>query len=302
MSPSRSFHPEIIESCRKGVTFRATSSVRPDFWRAMAHGNWERDTLRVFDDFVDENTLFYDIGAWMGPTTLYAAPAAGGVVSFEPDPVAFQELTRNVGLNSAEAWADEITLYNQAVGRSAGTMRIGSREGFGQSVSSALYHDAADSTEVEVVSIDSLADDPRLRHKRAFVKIDIEGGEYDLLQDRVRLLEREDSILYLSMHPRILRRRERADSRQTPMAMVRRRRAFLRRHHEVFASLPFRYYYSADGTPLNLRQQFAQALLLGKFQREIVCTHQPWKGPARLELQPSQRSRRSGSPIRRRAA
>lgn len=269
---------EILEVRLNGRAFRVTSEVRPDFWRAMANGRWEVETLRIFDEFLDGETVFFDIGAWMGPTTLYAAPAAARVICFEPDPVAFAELSRNIGLNQNELWAERIQAVNSAVGVDAGTMRIGSREGLGESVSSALYADEANSVEVDVVAFDSLADDPRLDGRKVFVKIDVEGSEYDLLRHPSRLLARPESVLCLSLHPRILRRRERAASGHSPLAMIRRRLGFVKRHREIFAALPYQHYYAANGKPLHLGWQLCRAFFLGKFEREIVCTHQPWDG------------------------
>ena len=205
--------------------------------------------FRLFDEFIDGETVLFDVGAWMGPTTLFAAPAAAQVVCFEPDPVAFAELARNIDLNQDEPWAARVQAVNSAVGRDAGTMRIGSREGLGESVSSSLYAEEANSVEVDVVAFDTLADDPRLEGRKAFVKIDIEGGEYDLLLEPSRLLARPGSVLCLSLHPRILRRGERAKSGRTPWAMVRRRLDFVRRHRRMFEALPFQYYYTARRPP-----------------------------------------------------
>ena len=44
--------------------------------------------------------IFIDIGAWIGPYTLIAASMGMKVYAFEPDKVAFQELKKNIELNS----------------------------------------------------------------------------------------------------------------------------------------------------------------------------------------------------------
>jgi FkbM family methyltransferase len=282
MSASPVLLPRLVESCRKGRYFRASSVVRPQFWKRMQEGRWEKRTLKVFDSFIDAQTLVLDIGAWIGPTTLYAAPAAAGVICFEPDPVAYEELLANLHLNRDEDWARRVHPVNRAVGRTPGRLRIGSPEGLGQSVSSALYPDVAGSIEVDVMPLAELASDPRLDGHRLFIKIDIEGGEYDLLESPFPLLARPDTVLHLSLHPRILRRRERAASSAWPWAMLQRRLRFVKRHRDLLQRLPFRYYYTPEGRPLNCARELLQALIPGTFQREIVCTHQPWGGPDAL--------------------
>jgi FkbM family methyltransferase len=267
--------PDTLEVCLEGRTFRVSSAVHGDFWRAMAAGRWEVDTLRLFDEFIDADTVVFDVGAWIGPTTLYAATMAAAVASFEPDPVAFEELRRNVELNRKEPWWERITMANKAVDVVSRTMRLGSQDGFGQSVSSALYCDAVECIEVETVAFDSLADDPRLTGRKAFVKVDIEGGEYELLLQPSRLLARPEAVLCLSLHPRILRRRKRADSSSLPWAIIGRRWSFVRTHWKLFQTLPFQYVYRLDGRPLVLWQQMVRAFVFGKFEREILATHQP---------------------------
>lgn len=268
--------PDTIEVRLNGRSFQVSSGAHDDFWHAMAAGRWEGDTLRLFDSFVDGDTVVFDIGAWIGPTTLYGATLAAAVVSFEPDPIACEELGRNVNLNRAEARGERITVVNKAVGAVAGRMRLGSPEGLGRSVSSAFYGNEAESVEVDAIAFDSLADDPRLTGSKAFVKIDVEGGEYELLMQPARLLMLPETVLCLSLHPRILRRHMRMHSGMSPWAMVHRRWSFVKAHWKLIKTLPFQHFYRIDGRPLTLWRQMARAFVLGKFEREIVATHQPW--------------------------
>ena len=53
----------------------------------------------VFDSNIDEQTLFIDVGGWIGSTSLYAAQIAKKTLILEPDPIAFKRLKGNLGLN-----------------------------------------------------------------------------------------------------------------------------------------------------------------------------------------------------------
>ena len=54
------------------------------FWARVAAGGWEPDSFALIDRFVTPGTTFVDIGAWIGPLTLYAASVACEVLAIEP--------------------------------------------------------------------------------------------------------------------------------------------------------------------------------------------------------------------------
>lgn len=86
---------------------------------------WETDTFDTIDRYVHGGT-FVDIGAWCGIFSLYAASVAREVYAYEPDPVAFDLLTRNIAANkitnitavNAAVWQsnDGVTLYTHPEG------------------------------------------------------------------------------------------------------------------------------------------------------------------------------------------
>lgn len=48
----------------------SVDDTHSDFWRLLQAGKWEATTLNVFDRYIDAETVFVDVGAWIGPTTL----------------------------------------------------------------------------------------------------------------------------------------------------------------------------------------------------------------------------------------
>lgn len=77
----------------------------PEFWDSVINGMWEPDTFRLIRavHLARPNGIHLDIGAWVGPTALFAAHFAARVVALEPDPRAFSELLANIQLNPSIA-------------------------------------------------------------------------------------------------------------------------------------------------------------------------------------------------------
>lgn len=170
------------------------------FWDAMASGRWEATTFRTFDRFLKPEATFLDIGAWIGPTALYAATRCRRVIAFEADPTAAATFRANVAANPA--LAPLITLHERAVAPAEGTVRMGARNAQGDSMSSLLLGDADVTWTVETITPAVIAAmlDPG---EPAFVKIDIEGGEYGLAEALAPLAQRPNTAVLLSFHPRV---------------------------------------------------------------------------------------------------
>lgn len=166
------------------------------FWDGVISGGWEPETYEAMDRFLDKEHSYIDIGAWIGPTVLYGAQKAKICYAFEPDPVAFAELERNVKLNPD--LKDKIVLYNQAIGPGDGIMMLGARGELGDSMTSILWD--KDRIEVRMMSLPSLCILEAIDDLN-FIKIDIEGGEKSLLPSIKGFLNREKRpTLHLSLH------------------------------------------------------------------------------------------------------
>lgn len=177
-----------------------SSAWNDKFWQRAAGGEWERDTLDFVAGHIGPDTVVLDIGAWIGPITLLAAKRAARVIAVEPDPVARSLLTGVVARNT-----DNVTIIAAAVGSERGMLTLYAETEFGDSKTTALKAGDETTIEVEMLALRDIvamapADTP------LFIKMDIEGSEYDLTDELALVVAERQAILHLSIHPRILAR------------------------------------------------------------------------------------------------
>lgn len=161
------------------------------FWKQFADGSWEPGTFRIFDKFLTKESVMLDIGAWIGPTALYAASRAKQIFAFEPDPVAYRLLCTNLDLNKIE----NVIPYPVAVSDKWTGIPFGPKTGYGDSMSSQIWAKDSDA-KVPAVSFSALVIDI----KPDFIKIDIEGGEKFIFPGSKSALDAIRPTLHLSLH------------------------------------------------------------------------------------------------------
>jgi len=254
------------------TAFKVDATDKPEFWRSVNDGLWEPETYEVFDRFIDADTVFLDVGAWIGSTALYAAQTAKETHAFEPDPVAFDQLKKNTSANIGEDWHENISLHPEAVAPENGTMTMGSRAEAGDSMSSALLGDDTDAWKVKTTALGDFLNEKSLKGEKLFLKIDIEGGEYKLIPAIKDLLKRENCAVYLSLHPEFLLEHLRSEV-SGPLKEFKVRRLFWKRHYRLLRSLPFKHVTHTNGKPVNRFKSLTKALLLAEFTHSIVASN-----------------------------
>ncbi len=177
----------------------AVAAERPEavkFWKKAILGRWEADTFRFIQEFADHTTTFVDIGAWIGPMTLFASRHAGRVLALEPDPVAHKELVENILLN-----ATNVDDWHVGIDNAEGHLTLYAPNGLGRSITSSLRSDGATQIQVPTVTFEQVSARIAGAGKVA-VKIDIEGHEYRVIDNLVRFVLQHGASLHLSVHPR----------------------------------------------------------------------------------------------------
>jgi FkbM family methyltransferase len=146
-------------------------------------GVYEPDVTHMIDATVDKNTVFVDVGANVGIHTIYSGRVmqrAGQILCFEPNPIVFDNLRKNIQINgmSDTAKSHRIALSNNSGKASFSSMennhRVGAlcvegQENFGK-----------DTYEVDTATLDSYLDTSS--SKRHVIKIDVEGTEHLVLE------------------------------------------------------------------------------------------------------------------------
>lgn len=203
-----------------------------NFWDKVNDGRWEPRTFAVLDRLLTTGKTYCDIGAWIGPTVLYAARNCRQVYCLEPDRVAYRFLLQNIQLNRLE----NVMPFNLALAAEEGLQRMASPRGKrGDSMTSLLVPDGARGMDVLCLTWENwlnLIGRPVLDT----IKMDIEGGEFNLLPEMSGYLDEHRPQLYLSLHPHLLPEAERVKN----MAVV------------VAALKMYRGCYNRDGEKIEL--------------------------------------------------
>jgi len=171
---------DALKEAHEKLLRRAARNERAQFARGLMQGILSM--LRPGDVVIDCGA---NVGAVSGPL----AETGATVHAFEPDPFAFGELSKRV------AGMDNVILHNAAVGVTAGSVRLMRAENFaenpkGGSVKSTVVAGGRniDERDEATIEVEMIALPGFIRNlaaeagEVAFLKLDIEGAELDLLE------------------------------------------------------------------------------------------------------------------------
>ncbi len=152
---------------------------------------WADGYLKGICTLLRPGDLAVDLGANMGVVTRQLAATGADVVAFEPDPLTFAKLRERF------AETANVTLINAAVGVGSGTVRLMRANNFadnpeGASVKSTILGggrriDADNGVDVPLIDFPAwVRTQVAQRGAIAFVKMDIEGAELEILEAMTR--------------------------------------------------------------------------------------------------------------------
>lgn len=179
---------------------------------------WECDTFNILDFYQNKNSIYIDIGAWIGPTVLYAADKYKQIICFEPDPVAISRLNENLSVNNFK----NITLITKALSNNNGISNFGGNGELGNSMSTllvsldnkeAFFNDygrggflSYDERKKYIISIETITIDKVLKDNNinpnniGLIKMDIEGGEKIVIPSMQNFLKKYKPNFFISLH------------------------------------------------------------------------------------------------------
>ena len=166
---------------------------------AGEHGYWlgsyEITKRLAFESEIQPGSVIYDIGANVGYFSLLAAVLAGEegkVVAFEPLPRNTEFLKKHIALNHLST----IQVVEAAVSSHSGEAF------FDFGASTAMGHLSENGgLRVQMVSLDEMVSEGQLPPPN-YIKIDVEGAEYEVLQGAENVIIKYRPVLFLDTHQR----------------------------------------------------------------------------------------------------
>jgi len=165
--------------------------------RNMLTGVYDSQLQSIIDKHVKEGDICLDVGANIGAISLSLAKkvgASGKLYAFEPGPFLYQRLCNNFHLNLN---LEEVTTcINKGVSDEVGEL-FWNEEEYNRGNANLL---AKSGTSVPITTLDKYFEKEKLQ-SLAFVKIDVEGMEYEVMKGGIKTLKTFKPIIYFETHP-----------------------------------------------------------------------------------------------------
>ena len=174
------------------------------FWRDI-YSNWEQETFYVFDNFLRKDKVFIDIGGWIGTTAMYGSRKSKHVYSVEADNKSIADLQTNLQTNCVQNY----TLINNAIFNIDNVqIKFGKNKFMNDSKmndsTSQIYteHDVSDEFYLsDTITLASIIQKYQIEPDEiSLIKVDIEGGEENILDDLLYIQKTHNVPLYISFH------------------------------------------------------------------------------------------------------
>ncbi len=183
--------PNRLKRCRHGVMLYNPNDLFVG--RSLdLYGEYSEGEVDLFRQVVRPGQVVLDVGANIGPHTVFLARAVGAqghVVAFEPQRLAFQALCANVALNGLT----NVTCRDVVVGAERAAVRVPVLDPAAVQNFGGLSLTGTDEGEVvEQIALDQLA-----LARCDFIKIDVEGMEGQVIAGAADTLRRLRPLLYV---------------------------------------------------------------------------------------------------------
>jgi FkbM family methyltransferase len=164
---------------------------------------YEKDNFDFLTAAVKQGDTVLDVGAHIGLFAVIASKltgANGKVIAFEPAPATFNLLQQTVKINNA---GNTITTIQKAVGSEPGKTTFFISDSVADnsnSLVSYLGDRPLNGIDIDITSIDTVVAEQQLSRVN-FIKIDVEGAEYDTLRGAAQTFKRFAPHAIVAIHP-----------------------------------------------------------------------------------------------------
>ena len=171
------------------------------FW----YGYYEKKFILTWESFVQKDSVIIDIGAHIGYYSLIASKKAvdGHVYSFEPFSVSYNLLKKNIELNHIQnVFPFQLAVTNK---KEEKILFISDPENSGMTGFNQSENFTGETEMANTISLDQWVKDQKLK-KLDFIKIDIEGSEFNSLQGMKSVLLEFKPVLFIEVFHTLLLR------------------------------------------------------------------------------------------------
>jgi FkbM family methyltransferase len=167
-------------------------------FRSFVYGTWEPNVVRAVTTSVKPGMRVVDIGAHIGYYTLLFAKGVGSsgrVVSFEPVPANFALLRENIQINRLQ----NVQAFPEAVFSNTQEITIHVPDDLPHSGDASIYSAGASSQlRARAIKLDSFCASSGFQPD--FLKMDVEGAEYDVLTGGKETIARFRPKMLIELH------------------------------------------------------------------------------------------------------
>lgn len=173
--------------------FKLVSGFHPAY-QQMRTGDFEIEETRIIRRMLDHVQIFVDVGANLGYYTCLAAQHKKRVVAFEPQQQNLSCLMQNLTVNG---YQDQVEIFPLALSEKPGLLTLYGASGPSASlVKNWAGYSAKHSQQIPVSTLDTVLGS-RFDSERLFIKIDVEGAEYQVLSGAHAALDRRIKPVWL---------------------------------------------------------------------------------------------------------
>jgi len=178
-------------------------------FRTALTGTWDDTALRIIQQFPIKNTLYIDIGANIGLTSIPIAKLGYETIAFEPNPVALSLITKNLAINTI----DKFYLFPFALGATSENIEMTEifmpRGNLGASSTDSHWSPGIETSirfSVPKISLDKVINFLYSKTKlddyeNLVIKLDVEGQEDSAMEGSEDLIRAKRPIVIFENNP-----------------------------------------------------------------------------------------------------
>jgi FkbM family methyltransferase len=174
------------------------------FWKNK-YKDLEKYSFEICDKYLSKNNILIEFGGWIGATSMYCSRKSKHIYSIEADHKAFHDLSMNLQINCTNNY----TLINKAIYNIGNIqLKFGKNKFLDNSKmndsSSQLYNDDEVSDEhylIETITLENIITNYQINPTDiGLIKVDIEGGEENILNDLNDMYTKYKIPIYISFY------------------------------------------------------------------------------------------------------